>query len=627
MINELFSSCRVRLSMKAGLLALFFLSAFSAKGWLIEYAGSQMPFSDQWDAELCLFRSVIEGDLSLREIFSTHNEHRIVFTRLLWLLIFRFNGEQADNLVDVFAMALLSAASFTVLLWIVLEAFEWTHWKFVTLAFLVTCCLPFTWENAIWGVQSLWTFQILFTILAFAGLGLEKPQSPWWWVGALSLVACLFTAASGFLAGLAILFVKALTIWRFRRLEAGMIPTMTLSAVVVTLGVLLVPETAAGESYKAGSVAEFLIAFLKNLAWPWEGLPFLGYITWLPVVTLLVLFAAGRFDHAPRPAIILLLLGSYVAANCLALAYTRGASGSGPAGRHLDFHHLGLLTNLLALPLLMPLVRRIASIRVRRACRLGIGVWAAVVVTGAVAFLAWVFRFELADRRERSATQTRLVRAFLGDDNPAHFENRKRFEIPYQNFERLVSLLRDPIIREILPPSLQPPAEITWESASGVFESIPEFPAEPPPHLPNVISSYRKNGGKGHTRSGPVTLESPYFSLWFAGYPPDDNLRIILTDDSNGESVSVRFRVCGSKKDWRLVALRSPGGPFRIQVEDDRRGGWLALSAPLKTGYLSALALMCTTACIFAPLVVFTVGAILTILSIDYVLGFSENSY
>jgi hypothetical protein len=58
-----------------------------AKFWLIGVAGSVVPFWDQWDAEAAfLYEPYLAGTLGVGHLLAAHNEHRILFTRLLVLL-------------------------------------------------------------------------------------------------------------------------------------------------------------------------------------------------------------------------------------------------------------------------------------------------------------------------------------------------------------------------------------------------------------------------------------------------------------------------------------------------------------------------------------------------------------
>lgn len=86
-------------------LALF-LIVLGAKLWLVQQAGSDLPFRDQWDAEGNLLVHYCNHQLSIREFFQPHNEHRILWTRLLALSLLALN-RQWDARLEMTANAVL----------------------------------------------------------------------------------------------------------------------------------------------------------------------------------------------------------------------------------------------------------------------------------------------------------------------------------------------------------------------------------------------------------------------------------------------------------------------------------------------------------------------------------------
>ena len=64
-----------------------FLLILGAKWTFIDRYGTDMPDWDQWDAEgLHLYAPWFTHDHFVRELFTPHNEHRIVLTKLQNLL-------------------------------------------------------------------------------------------------------------------------------------------------------------------------------------------------------------------------------------------------------------------------------------------------------------------------------------------------------------------------------------------------------------------------------------------------------------------------------------------------------------------------------------------------------------
>src|SRR5580698_6639125 len=87
-------------------LAVFCLVALGAKLWTIQIWGTNIPYWDQWDEARLLFKPWLEGTLTWRDFFIPHNEHRILFTRLLDLAELKLNG-QWDPFFQMIVSALL----------------------------------------------------------------------------------------------------------------------------------------------------------------------------------------------------------------------------------------------------------------------------------------------------------------------------------------------------------------------------------------------------------------------------------------------------------------------------------------------------------------------------------------
>src|SRR5208337_564107 len=97
----------LKLRLVAWLLALF-LTALGAKLWVIQLYGSAVPYWDQWDEARLFFKPWLEGRLTWSAWFAAHNEHRILFTRLLDVLALWLN-RQWDPLLQMVVNAFLHA--------------------------------------------------------------------------------------------------------------------------------------------------------------------------------------------------------------------------------------------------------------------------------------------------------------------------------------------------------------------------------------------------------------------------------------------------------------------------------------------------------------------------------------
>jgi len=87
-----------------------FLAGLGARLWLIRQFGTPLPFWDQWDEVWVVYLPYFHGKLSLAALFSSHNEHRILLTRLYDLALLLLN-RQWDNQVQMTANAFLYSAA------------------------------------------------------------------------------------------------------------------------------------------------------------------------------------------------------------------------------------------------------------------------------------------------------------------------------------------------------------------------------------------------------------------------------------------------------------------------------------------------------------------------------------
>src|SRR5690606_24752945 len=135
-----------------------------------------------WYSDVADVRAVADGQF-LRGLFAPHNEHRIIFTRLLNRTLLALDG-QWDPLSQMFAAAIVHATFAAFLAgWITRHQ---TRIAACLLALLVTAAygLPHAWQNTLWGFQSQYSLLLLFSFLALAWLSQARGPREWrWWLG------------------------------------------------------------------------------------------------------------------------------------------------------------------------------------------------------------------------------------------------------------------------------------------------------------------------------------------------------------------------------------------------------------------------------------------------------------
>ena len=78
---------------KALICGAFVLAALGAKLWIISCYGNPTPLMDEWDAQAAnLFIPYFDSTLSLQQLLAPHNEHRLLTTRVVSLLLIAANG-------------------------------------------------------------------------------------------------------------------------------------------------------------------------------------------------------------------------------------------------------------------------------------------------------------------------------------------------------------------------------------------------------------------------------------------------------------------------------------------------------------------------------------------------------
>src|SRR6266508_164418 len=175
-------------------------SAFSVlfvKLWLIARFANPIPFWDQWGAEgILLYPRYLRGELTLADLLSFHNEHRIFWSRLLSLATLLMRGHWSPPFQMV-ANAILHSA----ILWLFLLAIG----RHLTPGRLTVLCamtvflfsVPFGYENTLNGFHSPWYFVVLFAVAAVYLIVMNAALTWSWWVGILALIADHLSAASG----------------------------------------------------------------------------------------------------------------------------------------------------------------------------------------------------------------------------------------------------------------------------------------------------------------------------------------------------------------------------------------------------------------------------------------------
>ena len=566
------------------LLCGLFLCIFGAKLLIIANHGAATPFWDQWDAEADhLYRPWTEGDLHPLRLFAAHNEHRILWTRLLGLLELGLNGGIWDPLFQMVVNAGLHGLA--ILLLLVFLRREIPRHLFPSLVlFSLLFLLPFGWENTLSGFQSQFYFLLLFGVLSLRGLIASAPLTAGWWLGFAAFVAAGFSVASGILVGVAAAAGSGLRLaWERRtdrRAALGIVLLLGYAALVGFATPTLDPPPP-----KADSAGDFAISLARALAFPFCAKPLMASWIQLP---LLVLAGSWILPKRKRPEgqppWFLAGTAIWLGLNAAATAYGRGAAGAGPASRYMDALAFGLPLNFAALLLLVSVAR---GHGLRRAA----AGWTAILAIGALGVfgtrtLHWIRNHALSRRMQHAS-----VAQFLADSDRNRLAAQPPAALPYPAAGRLADLLENATVRDLLPPPLRGSLRaVRTDSAGFVAGGVP--PSIPPMEHGPVWGSH---GPFGSADTGRIAREyarpskGGFLEIPVAGFSRPGHLQL-YAETLDGRRLADLASGGGLKPGWRSLHIRRPREAFRIVAVDADPEGWIAFADPKETGLGTRLA-------------------------------------
>ena len=312
--------------------------------------GVNVPFWDQWELVELLSR-LDDGGVGWADLYRQHNEHRMVFPKILMLAlssVTRWNVV-AEMLVGV----ALASGSFCLLLSLARPALQMTDPVSRFWAVLAMSAILFSlaqWENWLWGWQIQWhlgVFAALLSIwLAARSLRHPKPFLPV--IGAAaSATLCQFSIASGVIVWLCSGLVLAAHPRRRAILSAWTMPAIIASAV------FLVGYERAADAPQIVPVLQAPFAYLLYIGNYLSG-PLLRH--WTAGIAIAAVFAALAFAatmRRPRDLEFVLpwmAVGTFAIGNAILTAIGRVGLGpqQGLAARYVT---ISLLLSIAIIPL------------------------------------------------------------------------------------------------------------------------------------------------------------------------------------------------------------------------------------------------------------------------------------
>lgn len=175
--------------------------------WSVLTQTVDLPFADQW-ALLPLLERSYQGTLTPRDLWAQHNEHRLLFPRLIMLVLARLSGWNTH--VEMLANIALAAGIFGVLAYQVRATARMI--KLAWLSLLPALSLAIFSLNQAENWWGGWNIQIFLNVLAVsAGIVLLAHSGKSWWALALAAL-CGFVATYSYSTGLLIWPIGALAL-------------------------------------------------------------------------------------------------------------------------------------------------------------------------------------------------------------------------------------------------------------------------------------------------------------------------------------------------------------------------------------------------------------------------------
>lgn len=426
------------------------LLALGAKLALIHRYGTDQPYADQWTAEGMYFlRGPMYYPIDWHQVTAQHGEHRPGLTRLWVRGLIVGNAGQWDCFLDLVANLLIYGA-FLVVVWKWLSGVFERFWLGLLAAFMVVMfALPAAYENFLWGFQSCFLFMLLMGILHLAGtLGTGRPGLRWW-LAQLAGLAGLFSIASGAMSAAALIVMAGIELVCGRR-KVWAWWTLAANVLLLALALWMLP---AGLAPGGDRLAHLGAAVLRTgylLSWPLTGIGW-SVLLQAPWVILLVVWWRNRDRAQAALEGRVVAVGLWVWCMAFAVAYGREITPQTIGARYYDGLLLGLFSNGLALALL---ARRWPDGRRWLGLVAGLG-WLAYVGWGLWAYNQPARLVPMFEHQVQLAEEQRqVVREFLVSNDPAKLQAFADTSHRFPSFAQTLEFLRDPKVREVLPPSL-----------------------------------------------------------------------------------------------------------------------------------------------------------------------------
>ena len=544
----------------------------------LHYFAYDIPFWDQWDSEIwILLQPFQKGELDWRVLFSPHNEHRIFLTRLTTLALFIANNRQWDNLVETCFNALFYSCALALFLRRLMLELPWRNYVPLFALIIFVACAPFCSENFLSGFQNQFYYLITLTV---TGLWLAVSGRPTLGrIVGLTLIAtgCVFCLASGALSIPVFLAAAVLRWWRERGERSRLILLSAILIPIAAIALAWVPRIAGHEPFRVQNLGEFLSAAILALSWPLPGNWEWALVLWGPYAWASIQMLRQRMTDPL--GIAALSLGAWIILQALAMSYVRGHEIDHIATRYTEILSFGVLVNAyFAIRCYTQLQNRPKFGALATSILL-------TAYAGGIAARTKQGLEEMVTHAAFSRLQINSVRHFIKTEDIAELKKQPIYHIPYPDANRLGMMLKDPVVRDILPPSIRP--SIPLESNNS-FVQNGYFPIMSNSTARSVLGSYTPAEGNRSVGQMTAALKTrfPYLGFEIAGYPDQVGMRFSLAS-ANPQREQRILPSFTPKESWTPLSVPVPAAEFTLEASDVNRDFWFAFTEPVEIGRLS----------------------------------------
>ncbi|NOT83518.1 MAG: hypothetical protein HOP02_01795 [Methylococcaceae bacterium] len=555
----------------------FALSLLGLKLWQIGAYGNATPFWDQWGVEAqLLYKPFLEDSGNWLDLLSPHNEHRMLTSRLLALMLLIVNGIW-NPLLQMVVNAILHIVTLGFCIAILTRVIGRKHLPSLLLFALILFGFPYAWENTLLGIGSQFYFVLLFSVAALWLTINHPPLSIYWWNGLGCGVLAFFSVASGVLVFAVSAFIGACFYGLGLRKTNRQVLGVTILLGFFLLGVGFTPTVPHHAALKATSFLQFYEALMAVLSWPMPANIGPTLIRNLPAL----IFTGIMFCKHPASddrKWFLFGLVVWVLAQSVISAYARAVFNL--SSRYLDFFAINILVNLSCLIALAQDFKYKHSGWVM----MSVGLWALTVLIY-VGISTHDRTWELIKKHNTGITQEINTRNYVATGDFNYLKNKPLLDIPFPHAESLAAILSSPTIQKILPANIRKPLKHTTnESIPADAFVLNGFPPAAPKRSDLTLGSYSRQGniatGKALIRFE-SNAQSDLIAIPVSGYPLSRDMKLEV--EQNGQFIPVKLKF-NPNESWGVAYVTMGNGDFSIHLADYSKTAWLAIGSPVVMG-------------------------------------------